>query len=33
MQHAAESHGWTKFISMQDQYSLIHREEEREMLA
>jgi aryl-alcohol dehydrogenase-like predicted oxidoreductase len=31
MQHAAESHGWTKFISMQDQYSLIHREEEREM--
>ncbi|MCW2527398.1 MAG: aldo/keto reductase [Pseudonocardiales bacterium] len=31
MQHAAETHGWTKFISMQDQYSLISREEEREM--
>ena len=31
MQYAAESNGWTKFISMQDQYSLIHREEEREM--
>jgi aryl-alcohol dehydrogenase-like predicted oxidoreductase len=31
MQHAADSHGWTRFISMQDQYSLIHREEEREM--
>ncbi len=24
-------HGWTRFISMQDQYSLIQREEEREM--
>jgi aryl-alcohol dehydrogenase-like predicted oxidoreductase len=31
MQYAAELHGWTKFISMQDQYSLIAREEEREM--
>jgi 1-deoxyxylulose-5-phosphate synthase len=31
MQHTAETHGWTKFVSMQDQYSLIHREEEREM--
>ncbi len=31
MQHAAELHGWTRFVSMQDQYSLIHREEEREM--
>jgi aryl-alcohol dehydrogenase-like predicted oxidoreductase len=31
MQHAAELHGWTKFVSMQDQYSLIQREEEREM--
>src|SRR3954463_3124190 len=28
---AAECHGWTKFISMQDQYSLLAREEEREM--
>lgn len=31
MQHAAEGHGWTKFVSMQDQYSLLQREEEREM--
>ncbi|WP_152360253.1 aldo/keto reductase [Microlunatus speluncae] len=31
MQHAADLHGWTRFVSMQDQYSLIHREEEREM--
>ncbi len=32
MQHIADLHGWTRFISMQDQYSLLHREEEREML-
>jgi aryl-alcohol dehydrogenase-like predicted oxidoreductase len=31
LQHAAELHGFTKFISMQDQYSLLQREEEREM--
>ncbi|WP_019929573.1 aldo/keto reductase [Nocardia sp. BMG111209] len=31
MQHAADTHGWTRFVAMQDQYSLIHREEEREM--
>jgi 1-deoxyxylulose-5-phosphate synthase len=31
MQHAAELNGWTPFISMQDQYSLLQREEEREM--
>ena len=31
MQHAAELNGWTKFISMQDQYNLLEREEEREM--
>jgi aryl-alcohol dehydrogenase-like predicted oxidoreductase len=31
MQHAAESHGWTRFVSMQDQYKLLAREEEREM--
>lgn len=31
LQHTAESHGWTRFVSMQDQYSLIQREEEREM--
>jgi 1-deoxyxylulose-5-phosphate synthase len=33
MQHAADLHGWTRFISMQDQYSLMQREEEREMFA
>jgi aryl-alcohol dehydrogenase-like predicted oxidoreductase len=31
MQHAASSNGWTRFISMQDQYNLLNREEEREM--
>lgn len=31
MQHTAELHGWTQFISMQDQYNLVQREEEREM--
>lgn len=32
MQHAADLGGWTRFVSMQDQYSLLQREEEREML-
>ena len=31
LQHTADTHGWTRFVSMQDQYSLVHREEEREM--
>ena len=31
-QHAADLNGWTRFVSMQDQYNLIMREEEREML-
>ncbi|THV30004.1 aldo/keto reductase [Glycomyces paridis] len=31
MQHAADLGGWTRFVSMQDQYSLLQREEEREM--
>ncbi|HYJ50841.1 MAG TPA: aldo/keto reductase [Microbacterium sp.] len=31
MQHVADAHGWTRFVSMQDQYSLMYREEEREM--
>jgi aryl-alcohol dehydrogenase-like predicted oxidoreductase len=31
MQHVAQSRGWTRFVSMQDQYSLMQREEEREM--
>jgi aryl-alcohol dehydrogenase (NADP+) len=31
-QHVAEANGWTRFVSMQDHYNLIYREEEREML-
>jgi aryl-alcohol dehydrogenase-like predicted oxidoreductase len=31
MQYTADLGGWTRFVSMQDQYSLIQREEEREM--
>lgn len=31
MQSAAGQNGWTKFVSMQDQYNLVQREEEREM--
>jgi aryl-alcohol dehydrogenase-like predicted oxidoreductase len=31
LQSAADKHGWSKFISMQDQYNLLQREEEREM--
>ena len=31
MQDAARTHGWTPFVSMQDQYNLVQREEEREM--
>ena len=32
MQNIAERHGWTKFVSMQNQYNLIYREEEHEMM-
>ena len=31
-QHVAEKNGWTKFVSMQNHYNLIYREEEREMI-
>src|ERR1022692_1625614 len=31
-QHAADAHGWTRFVSMQNHYNLIYREEEREMI-
>jgi aryl-alcohol dehydrogenase-like predicted oxidoreductase len=31
-QQVAERHGWTRFVSMQNHYNLIYREEEREML-
>jgi len=29
--YTADRHGWARFVSMQDQYNLIQREEEREM--
>jgi len=32
LQNVADKNGWTKFIAMQNQYSLIYREEEREMI-
>ena len=32
MQQIAEHHGWRKFVSLQPQYNLIYREEEREIL-
>ena len=32
MQQIAERNGWTKFVSLQPQYNLIYREEEREMI-
>jgi len=31
LQYTADLHGWTRFVSMQNQYSLMQREEEREM--
>ena len=31
-QHVAEQNGWTRFVSMQNHYNLMYREEEREML-
>ncbi|KAK4078938.1 hypothetical protein Trihar35433_43 [Trichoderma harzianum] len=31
MQFCAEKNGWTKFVAMQNHYSLLYREEEREM--
>jgi len=31
-QSTAERHGWTRFISMQNHYNLVYREEEREMI-
>ena len=32
MQHTAERHGWSRFVSMQNHYNLAYREEEREMI-
>src|SRR6516164_6283505 len=31
-QHVADRHGWTPFVSMQNHYNLLYREEEREMI-
>ncbi len=31
-QHVAERNGWTRFVSMQNHYNLLYREEEREMM-
>jgi aryl-alcohol dehydrogenase-like predicted oxidoreductase len=30
--YTADRHGWTRFVTMQDHYNLLNREEEREML-
>ena len=32
LQHIADKHGWHKFISMQNLYNLLYREQEREMI-
>lgn len=32
LQFVAEKNGWTKFVSMQNHYNLLYREEEREMI-
>lgn len=32
MQNVAEKNGWTKFVSMQNHYNLLYREDEREMI-
>ena len=31
--YKADQHGWTRFVSMQNHYNLLYREEEREMMA
>jgi aryl-alcohol dehydrogenase-like predicted oxidoreductase len=31
-QHVASTHNWTRFVSMQNHYNLVYREEEREMI-
>jgi aryl-alcohol dehydrogenase-like predicted oxidoreductase len=33
LQHAAELHGWTRFVSMQNQYNLLRRQDEPELMA
>jgi aryl-alcohol dehydrogenase-like predicted oxidoreductase len=33
LQHAAALHGWTAFVSMQNQYNLLRRQDEPELMA
>src|SRR5436309_10707611 len=33
LQHAAEQGGWTRFVSMQNQYNLLRRQDEPELMA
>jgi len=33
LQHAADLGGWTRFVSMQNQYNLLRRHDERELMA
>ena len=33
LQHAAERGGWTRFVSMQNQYNLLRRQDEPELMA
>ena len=32
LQHCARAHGWTQFVSMQNRYNLVNREDERELI-
>src|SRR3979411_2968630 len=32
LQHTAELHGWTQFMAMQNQYNLLRRQDERELM-
>ena len=32
MLHTSDRHGWARFVSMQNHYNLVYREEEREMM-
>jgi len=32
LQQVAEKNGWTKFVSMQNHYNLLYREDERELI-
>ena len=32
LQHTAVLHGWTRFVAMEDQYNVLRREEERDMI-